>query len=102
MSYFCPGNIDFTPGPAYPSPFVKFCFVFFFTTDGENSLPMGIPLFPSSHELPTACVGESSFTVRQPVFPGTVILGPVLVAHHSSSVLGAGFELALESITIGA
>src|SRR5436190_1882302 len=101
MPYFGSRNIDFTPGSAYSSPFVKFRFVFFLTTDDENSLPVGIPLFPSSRELPTACVGEGSFTVSQSVFPGTFILGAALVAHDSSAVLGAGFELALESITIG-
>src|SRR5882672_10471288 len=94
ISYFGSRNIDLTPGPAYPAAYVKFCFVFFLTSYGENPFPMGIPLFPRSHELPTACVGEGSFTVGQSVFPGTFILGPGLVAHDSSPVLGAGFELA--------
>src|SRR6266853_1351471 len=101
ISYFGSRNIDFTPGPAYSSPFVKFRFVFFLTTDDENSLPMGIPLFPSSRELPTACVGEGSFTLSHSVFPGTFIFGPVLVSHDSGAILRVCLELALKPITVG-
>src|SRR5437773_235934 len=100
MSYFGSRNIDFMPGPAYSSPLVKFRFVFFLNTDDENSLPVGIPLFPSSRELPTACVGEGSFTVSQSVFPRTVILGSVLVIHDPGPVSRVRLELTLKSIAV--
>src|SRR2546427_439442 len=101
ISYFGSRNIDFTPGPAYPSSFFKFGFVFFFTADNKNPFPMGIAPFPSSHELPTACVGERSFTVRKTLFPHPFIRCSVLVVHSPEAVLFSSVVFTLESVAAG-
>src|SRR6267143_143122 len=101
ISYFGSRNIDFTPGSAYPSSFFKFGFVFFFTADNKNPFPMGIAPFPSSHELPTACVGERSFTVRKTLFPHPFIRCSVLVVHSPEAVLFSSVVFTFVTIAVG-